>query len=176
MKSSCLASTSVNVYLYAKHVRHGMFADTVASRKNSISFLNTIQKDSWLSFVNRRSWYKFSSLSLQWCVQYSALPINCGLFSPDNSQEALIACPLVWQNFYIRIKCKVCGIVLYGAAIYRVYSNMFYIESGYQATRMYIMLELFQPKHWCWSYHFTGNLAGTLLISNTVIFDKRYGV
>ena len=64
----------------------------------------------------------------------SEIPIHVyhGLFAPNNSKETSIARPfgramgvcreiILWLTFYLRIYCTVCGIVLYGTAIYREY-------------------------------------------------------
>ena len=66
-------------------------------------------------------------------IRYNALPIYRGLFSPNNSRETPIARSLgrgmgvfreiiVWPMYYLRVQRTVCGIVLYGTAIYRVHS------------------------------------------------------
>ena len=64
------------------------------------------------------------------CSWYSALPIYRGLFSPNNSRETSMARPLgrgkdvfledrILADVHLWIQCTVCGIVLYGTAIYR---------------------------------------------------------
>ena len=63
-------------------------------------------------------------------IDYSALPIYRGLFTPNNSREIPIGRPLVrgmgvfreilvWPTFYLGILCIARGFVLYGTAIYR---------------------------------------------------------